>query len=75
MLINYMEKKMNNDYKAVYKNTGSLPRRLSRPEDAVAIHTFKTENERAVALVKDFVILMCVFGAVAMLIAGMFYGN
>jgi hypothetical protein len=64
-----------NDYQAVYKNTGSLPRSLSKPEDAVAIHTFKTENERAVAVVKDFVIIMCVFGAIAMLISGMFYGD
>ena len=60
------------DYKAIYKNTGSLPRALSRPEDAVAIHTFKGENERAVAVIKDFVIIMCVFGAVALLISGMF---
>ena len=60
------------DYKAVYKNTGSLPRTLNRPEDAVAIHTFKTENERATAVVKDFLIVMCVFGVVALLISGMF---
>jgi len=70
-----MEKKMNNDYKAVYKNTGTLPRTLSRPEDAVAIHTYKTENERAVAVVKDFLVVMTIFGMIALLISGVVYGR
>lgn len=63
------------NYESVYKNVGQVRRTLARPEDAVAVHTFKTENERAVTLVKDFVIVMCVFGAVALLISGLFYGN
>jgi hypothetical protein len=60
------------NYESVYKNVGQVRRTLARPEDAVAIHKHTTENERAVAIIKDFVMVMCVFGAVALVVTGMF---
>jgi hypothetical protein len=40
----------NQNYSAVYRNTGTTPRRLNRVEDAFTIHTYKTELQDA----KDF---------------------
>jgi len=70
-----MEMKMNNNYEAIYKNTGLVSRTLSRPEDAVAVHTFKTENQRAIDIVTSLFVIAFVVGAVAIFVAGMFYGN
>ena len=36
-----------NDYSAVYRNTGTAKRCLNRVEDAFTIHTYKTEWQDA----------------------------
>lgn len=40
----------NNNYDAVYRNTGTTPRKMHRVEDHYPLHTFRTELDDA----KDF---------------------
>mgnify|MGYP003341701670 FL=1 len=49
----------NNNYDAVYRNTGTTPRKMHRVEDHYAIHSFRTDLDEA----KDFFVEM-VIGAV-----------
>ena len=61
---------MNNNYDAVYRNTGTTPRKMHRVEDHYAIHTFKSDTEKAIKFFIDMVVGML---AVAMPMA-LIYG-
>lgn len=63
------------NYGAIYRNVGQVRRTLARPEDAIAIHRYKGENERAVALIKDFLIVMAIFTVLALLVSQVVYGG
>lgn len=60
----------NNNYDAVYRNTGTVRRTMHRVEDHYAIHTFKTDAERAGKFFIDMVLGMLMVG-IAM---SFFYG-
>lgn len=53
---------MNQDYDAVYRNTGTTRRTMRRVEDHYALHTFKTDRQRAYEFVVDMVIGMLMVG-------------
>ena len=62
---------MNNNYDAVYRNTGTIRRTMRRVEDHYDIHTFKTDSERAGKFVVDMVVGMLVVGMPISLLYGL----
>ena len=49
---------MNNNYDAVYRNTGTIRRTMRRVEDHYAIHTFKSDTEKATKFFVEMVVGM-----------------
>ena len=61
---------MNQDYKAIYKNTGMTRRTMHRVEDHYALHTFKSEWDDA----KEFFIGAVVVSLFVTMCIGIGYG-
>jgi len=61
---------MNNNYDAVYRNTGKTPRKMHRVEDHYAIHRTRTELDEA----KDFLVDMVVGMLVVAMPMALVYG-
>jgi hypothetical protein len=53
---------MNNNYDAVYRNTGTTPRKMHRVEDHYAIHTFKSDTEKGIKFFIDMVVGILMVG-------------
>jgi hypothetical protein len=62
---------MNNNYDAVYRNTGTTPRKMHRVEDHYAIHTFKSDTEKATKFFIDMVVGILMVGLPLVAIYGL----
>lgn len=62
---------MNNNYDAVYRNTGTIRRTMRRVEDHYAIHTFKSDTEKATKFFVEMVVGMLVVALPMSLLYGL----
>ena len=45
-----------NNYDAVYRNTGTTPRKMHRVEDHYALHTFKSDTREALEFLGEMLV-------------------